>query len=871
MPDGQPDATAAEEGAAPAGGPAAAAAAAAATDGPLQPQPPPPADAPPPPPPGDPPPPPAAAAGGTILVRRDKETVPLGLSIRHDLCLASVDPGSPAAAAGAESWCGAKVVSVNGVLVTSSADVRVASQGQLEVALCFAAPAAGPPLPSPAQTPPRANLADSRTPPPQPLAGAALHSPPPVALDTPVPCANMPPTPPVPPPGGIGLTPRAAERDPLAGSGLSVGGLSAALSQQSFGVGGAEVASQTGQSQHSRQTPPPGVVPLDEPGDAAHGPYGSGATPSVPPPPPPAPPEPEGGTKSPEGASEPPAAAESPPLNGAPAAAGEERNGRAIRVGLSDDGPSSGPSSPVSPFRRKSRAVSVASARSRWDLAIAKQLEQRMDEKLKEDEEKVTQRLAEASGWAGLRGVYSTASLCQVIQENLIILFIAVLVTAAVATPLLISLSSAPWGPPEYQAGNGEVRVTITSTTRTQWEMSGWVVALCLQAALTFCSLPIDAWRWLVSVKLVFAAVLILWIEGRQVSGWRSREEQYPGVLVIFVGAALDICYLGALRKKRCLLLAMQIVLVSAYATAVYLFLLVFAEAVPALKMLYRVVVLPAMHLCVHTLVSAAGRQYSCADSACHAAVFSSAVSAVTALAGRAMVNRSSGWAQWTMIGLFLAPQAALRATILRRAQAVDLLVISHVPGLQKPPEDREKWLAAEAFTDAVATENVFDIWLESSAVVASTLLVAVGWDSSRYFFDFGYSVHGKPDGVLAAVCLVQLLGELFVNTVTGPIVRSGQFFYDPRLPLLEHLFRFASKPRIVGVVLASTLFVVHGCAIVQQILMYVRECAGALPAGSHSNCSHSLGGSMVFPEDNKLFCCSWEGTYLEAIHIYYP
>eukprot|EP00755_Sulcionema_specki_P025562 Sspe_Gene.83606::Locus_54839_Transcript_1_1_Confidence_1.000_Length_2232::g.83606::m.83606 len=495
--------------------------------------------------------------------------------------------------------------------------------------------------------------------------------------------------------------------------------------------------------------------------------------------------------------------------------------------------------------------------------------------------------------------------------EVMVITVLTGLTSAFLSTPLIVGLQTGRWHETVHKEP-GEHVVDVRWQVRTHWGASEWIVLGIMQFSITLCLMPVEAWRWVVAIKLLSLLTVLVWLYNTRIEGWLSDGFFLPAFCISLGGAVLDTLYLLAVKKSKrafILILALFTPTVCTYILFVAI-LRPFYRSTPLMQLVYRLIFLPTLNLIVSTLCGTAARQFTHADSAVHTVGMQAATIVCMSTVGRVMIATAKDYAQPLMILGVGMGEFVMRTTVLQRATWIDHFIVTKVLRSTVTPSS-EAW-----FTDAVATENLFEVLLEVAAIFTTAIIVPAGWNA-RYFFDMGYSIHGNPsNGWLAWVVILQLVIE-FLVTISSTIVQRYLKLTNPSIyanispstttttqnpnnesgketvedstdstppSLLEHGVKFVS-PRIVLTLVVSFLFCHHFAAATQKTRYLWEGCdripfpsvsggsevtATITPLPPHLLCAAMERGSLVFPNDGRLYCCSFKG-YLKGVHLYYP
>ena len=477
--------------------------------------------------------------------------------------------------------------------------------------------------------------------------------------------------------------------------------------------------------------------------------------------------------------------------------------------------------------------------------------------------------------------------------EVSIITLITILLTAAMSTPACVGLASGDWHSKlssvdvvafrdpsielirgnetaiEYQFDlsvyENRTFIEIVEYSRTRWCASEWVVLGLMQYAITFCLVPWDAWRWVSTTKLISTAAIVMWLFTEKVSGFIHDEFYIPAIL-IHVGVAFgDFFYLVAIKRARPWINIAAVLFPAAYGFIIFHYLLrPYENASSGEQIGLRVFLFPPTALLINTTLTWISRHWSVTDIHHLKIGLSLSSIAISASIGRVMIVHAEPDAQGVIITLTAIITLFDRVTYLQRSAAIDYY--TQVLIFKRTKAEAFDFINSTSFREVVSTEYLFILICELSAIVAVGILHAAGWESGRYFFDL-YTPNKNFNGLVGGLTILQLVIEVAIAIVCAPLQQITYCMSLFRLPLFHTAVRFTDRPRLVIIGTFSILFIIHLMLSCQKTYLKWIACS------EHHFYDDMVcqQGGIIYPNDNKTFCCDWDGTHLENINIYYP
>eukprot|EP01064_Diplonema_japonicum_P017233 TRINITY_DN2528_c0_g1_i1.p1 TRINITY_DN2528_c0_g1~~TRINITY_DN2528_c0_g1_i1.p1 ORF type:complete len:696 (+),score=35.51 TRINITY_DN2528_c0_g1_i1:106-2193(+) len=492
--------------------------------------------------------------------------------------------------------------------------------------------------------------------------------------------------------------------------------------------------------------------------------------------------------------------------------------------------------------------------KARWDRALSASLFKVQKQKdAKPPQESVS-----------IMSLYTTRTISHAGYETIALAFCLIVVTCLMCLPLIVWLRVGSWyteiSPKYYE---------VSSRARTDWAGMEWFALVTAQLAITISMVPMEAWRWIVTLKVIGTAAILMWINTTKIEGRTSDFDYLPGILILICISIADVAYLYAVKRSNSWVILFATTVSIGYIALLYFFILRPYEASGSwLKLLIRAVALPVSHHFFVNILTTVGRHLSNPEAPFLTIAMSIMVTSGSSAAGRFMMLNSEQWVQVTLMFVVALLEFCDRAFYLKKVSLIDRFVCIKLKKMTE--DDFEDWLAGVWFQDSVSADFFFGITSEVCAITGASLLAYVSWDDARYFFDL-YGPNGSP-GVWSGVYLfLQLLLECIVTILSLPLQTNH---LDMKLPLLEFLVRFASRPRLTFLAFTAIFVSLTTVLSSSQIVLKYPACSELVSPDLQESCPRfhlsSESGGIVFPALNTTYCCGWD-SYLENIWVHFP
>eukprot|EP00659_Diplonema_papillatum_P002808 gene2808-4389_t len=406
-------------------------------------------------------------------------------------------------------------------------------------------------------------------------------------------------------------------------------------------------------------------------------------------------------------------------------------------------------------------------AKMRWDRALSHSIEKVVDSDGADD-----------VGNASAVSMFSIRTIGNAAYELILLVIFTFFVTLLLAFMIILWLRVAEWYQ-EEDASDGVHIATIGQRARTNWAALELLTVSVMHFATTFCLVPAETWRWVVTLKTITALTGVLWLHNEKVHGMTSDNFLFPALLILLAGVLADILYLIAAKRKRPWVVLISVLFPIGYALlTIMLMLHPYWTAPPWLKLVLSLVVFPLITSVTTTILSVLGRHYADADLPLLSIATVCTTFAVSSCVSRVMILRSPRWVQIVQVVGLGIYQFIRKGVYLKAVTALDSHYCQKFRGM--PHEELDDWYNGAAFQEYIGCEHFFEIVIEFSSIVGVNLMAAVAWGPARNFFDYYSPDASAPGAWFAFLIALQFGMQYFATVIALPLQRNHTDF---RLP----------------------------------------------------------------------------------------